>query len=260
MADSAPISTATAIAPLGTLFPHGLTGLAEVTFYERLTEGLYSPWQKVNHSFKAHDQQPPVLMKQIHSATIKEIHSPGDAESRCEADGIICSVAGLRIGVVTADCVPVLIAGDLHVAALHCGWRGIQRGLLGRCLERLVALGEQPGNLQLLTGPFIQPGAFEVGPEVIEAFVDRPHATALEAEPWLTALRLATSKGREDRWHLDMGLIIAAIALSHGLTPAHIAISRECTKTAHNGDHRWPSYRRSGKSCGRIVSAIAHRS
>lgn len=241
------------------LLPKALAGLAAVRFYRELEAGQYPPWQgQVSHSFRADEPEPPVLVKQIHSAKLHEIQ-PGDTgTAEIEADGIISAVPGQRIGVVTADCVPVLIAGTRHVAALHCGWRGIQLGLLDNALSRLSTLGEE--QLRLVTGPFIQSPAFEVGPEVIAAFCQRlgaESAKGLSGEDWLAALRLATSKGQGDRWHLDMGVLVAAIALGFGLEPEDIAISRECTKTSGSDEARWPSYRRSGRGCGRITSAIA---
>lgn len=249
------------------LLPEALAGLVSASYYHQLEAGHYPPWQgAISHSFRADEVKPPVLVRQTHSALLHELQ-PGERDAaEVEADGIISAVPGLRIGVVTADCVPVLIAGARHVAALHCGWRGIQLGLLDRALNRLSALGEEPSQLSLLTGPFIQPPAFEVGPEVIAAFCQRPvpedhgdFAGGHEGDSWLATLRLATTKGQSDRWHLDMGLLVAAIALGFGLDPRRIAISRECTKTAltDEGEGRWPSYRRSGKGCGRITSAIA---
>lgn len=248
-------------------------------FYDRCSpRGQYPRWTGlagVQHEFVSNPSADqglrPRVAKQIHSNIIHEIHdeagllslSPfgvrqgasGPKQHPVEADGIICSLKGHAIGVVTADCVPVLIAGQNHVAALHCGWRGLQQGLLGRALSRLVARGEAAKELRLVTGPHIQTGAFEVGPEVVEAFVG---SLIVDHLGWALAL----AKGREDRWHLDMGLIVSLIATSYGVRAEHIGISRECTMTAQDGKgtFRWPSYRRAGKNCGRLLSSICLKS
>lgn len=239
--------------------------LTAIDFYPAAdASGHYPGWPSIAHGFSApavEDVHAATLLKQVHSATIREIHSLADraAVAGQEGDGLICSLEGHDIAVVTADCVPVLIAGRRHVAALHCGWRGIQRGLLEGALKRLEALGEEPPQLKLTTGPYIQPQSFEVGPEVIAAFWDRACGKDDgQRASWQQALAMAATKGRGDRWYLDMGLLIATIALSSGLTPGNIAISRECTMTARNSHdgYSWPSYRRSGKGCGRVLSRI----
>ena len=70
--------------------------------------------------------------------------------------------------VVTADCVPVLLAGSDRVAAVHAGWRGLVAGVIAAALEEV----DDPGRVVAWIGPAIGPGAFEVGPEVRAAFVD----------------------------------------------------------------------------------------
>lgn len=266
-----------------TLPIHGDDGFLSANFYGQCSpQGQYQGWQDlagINHRFvsdaSAGKGHQPLLAKQIHSAIIHEIHDEaglrgvhaftsasastrgnGEASQKerypVEADGIICSLKGHTIGVVTADCVPVLIAGRHHVAALHCGWRGLQQGLLGRALNRLIARGEDIKELRLVTGPHIQAGAFEVGPEVVEAFVG---SQAVDHLGWALAL----SKGRADRWHLDMGIVVSLIATSYGVQAKHIGISRECTMTGQDakGSFIWPSYRRAGKNCGRLISSIS---
>lgn len=237
----------------------GMTGYPAADYYPACsTTGQYSGWATLPHRFRpqaAQDEAKPLMLRQVHSAIYHEIHSSADmdrlaSEPAPDGDGLICSVPGATIGVVTADCVPVLISGRRHVAALHCGWRGLQRGLLDGALSRLLELGEAAEHLHLATGPFIQPQAFEVGPEVIAAFVGDGR---IDEPRWA----FATTKGSGDRWYLDMGTIVAMTAQRFGLR--HIAISRECTQTAKaaDGSFRWPSYRRSGKGCGRIISQIA---
>lgn len=240
----------------------GMTDYPTADYYSACSvSGQYSDWTTIPHRFRPaaeapqDDAVPPLMLRQVHSAIFHEIHSADDrdrlaAEPVPDGDGLICSVPGMTIGVVTADCVPVLISGDKHVAALHCGWRGLQRGLLDGALSRLIELGETAEQLRLATGPYIQPQAFEVGPEVIAAFVGDGR---IDEPRWA----FATTKGAGDRWYLDMGSIVATTARRFGLRK--IAISRECTKTAKaaDGSFRWPSYRRSGKGCGRIISQIA---
>lgn len=82
---------------------------------------------------------------------------------RIEADALVTDVAGVAIGVRTADCVPILIADRERgaVAAVHAGWRGLVAGVIGAALE---ALGASPSALVAVIGPHAR--ELEVGPDV----------------------------------------------------------------------------------------------
>ena len=107
-----------------------------------------------------------VSVNQVHGANVLVVEHDEPAEER-RADALVTARADVLVGVHVADCVPVLLArGDgRRVAAVHAGWRGILAGIVARALE---ALG---GDTLAAIGPCIAAEAFEVGPEVAEAFV-----------------------------------------------------------------------------------------
>jgi YfiH family protein len=82
-----------------------------------------------------------------------------------EVDGHVVRHPGLAPLVLTADCLPVALAGPGGVAMLHCGWRGLAAGIIARGAEAVEATSAA-------IGPGIGPCCFEVGPEVLEAFAD----------------------------------------------------------------------------------------
>ncbi len=82
-----------------------------------------------------------------------------------EVDGHVVRRPGLAPLVLTADCLPVALAGPGGVAMLHCGWRGLAAGIVGRGAIAVEATSAA-------IGPAIGPCCFEVGPEVLEAFAD----------------------------------------------------------------------------------------
>jgi YfiH family protein len=82
-----------------------------------------------------------------------------------EVDGHVVRHPGLAPLVLTADCLPVALAGPGGVAMLHCGWRGLAAGIVGR-----GALAVEATSAAI--GPGIGPCCYEVGPEVLEAFAD----------------------------------------------------------------------------------------
>lgn len=106
-------------------------------------------------------------LNQVHGARVIPAGRDGALP---EADASFTAESGIACAVMTADCLPVLFctrAGD-RVAAAHAGWRG----LVGGVLEATVAaMGAAPAEIMAWLGPAIGPGAFEVGPEVREAFL-----------------------------------------------------------------------------------------
>ena len=168
---------------------------------------------------------PPVAWaKQIHSARVLPAH-PGHCG---EGDALFADTPDLALSVVTADCVPVLLAGPNGLAAVHAGWRGLVGGVIPAVLEKL---GEAE---TAWIGPTIGPCCYEVGEEVAEQFPEetvvpgpRPHLDLIAA----TRLQL---KGVED-----------------------IRIVEICTRCAAD---RLYSYRREGKGVGRNAAFIWRRS
>jgi YfiH family protein len=112
---------------------------------------------------------------QVHGAEIAEWDAPPPPErdgfSRpgaelAKVDGHATSVAGLGLLVLAADCLPVALAGPGRVAMVHCGWRGLEAGILGRAVD---AFDEPPAAA---VGPGIGRCCYEVGDEVRAAFDD----------------------------------------------------------------------------------------
>ncbi|MFC5460841.1 polyphenol oxidase family protein [Massilia niabensis] len=92
-----------------------------------------------------------------------------------EADGMLTDRPGLLLTIATADCVPVLLAHNngSEVAALHVGWRGAQAGIVDAFAALVRARGGDPSDWIAATGAAAQACCYEVGPEVIDGFVER---------------------------------------------------------------------------------------
>ncbi len=115
-------------------------------------------------------------VRQVHGARIVDVEAVArrEAVAAQEADGVISQLAATAVGVLTADCVPVLLAErrGRAVAAVHAGWRGLAAGILGAAVARFEELGVAPRDLVAAIGPCIGVEAYEVGEEVAEAFAD----------------------------------------------------------------------------------------
>lgn len=106
---------------------------------------------------------------QVHSATVVPASQAGT-----EADGLVSSTCGEALGVLTADCVPVLMArrDGSQVAAVHAGWKGAVNGILGQAMQ---ALGS--ADIVAAIGPAIAQPSYEVGADVRQAAAAPPFFT-----------------------------------------------------------------------------------
>jgi copper oxidase (laccase) domain-containing protein len=86
-----------------------------------------------------------VTLKQIHSALIKEAaRSDVEAVSGSAADGLFSADKGVALGILTADCYPVFLAGKVGICALHCGWRGTLAGIIKNAAVFFERIGDAP--------------------------------------------------------------------------------------------------------------------
>jgi len=108
-----------------------------------------------------------VTLYQVHSATALPVSGPVAAEDRPKADAVVTATPGLAIGILTADCAPVLFADpDARVVgAAHSGWRGAVGGVLAATVAEMERLGAQRERIRAAIGPCISREAYEVGPE-----------------------------------------------------------------------------------------------
>jgi YfiH family protein len=110
----------------------------------------------------------PLWLAQVHGTAVAR----GDGRAGSPADAAVASAPGEVCAVLTADCLPVVLADRdaTRVAVAHAGWRGLAAGVLE---ATLAALGLPPSRLVAWLGPAISQPAFEVGEEVRAAFVAR---------------------------------------------------------------------------------------
>ncbi len=121
-----------------------------------------------------------VTMHQIHSPDVLTVTEP--PAGRPKVDGIVSATPGVALGVLTADCAPVLFADPVNkvVGAAHAGWRGATGGVVEATIAAMVALGADPAAMITVVGPTIAQPSYEVGPEFRERVVaDHPAADDL---------------------------------------------------------------------------------
>ena len=175
---------------------------------------------------------------QVHGTRV--IHAPSEYSKSVEADAVWSDESGFACAVMTADCLPVILA-DVEgrcVAAAHCGWRGLAGGILKRTIE---AMPVDASRLVAWLGPAIGPSAFEVGGDVLAAFYLSGDDLAVHPNP-----------ETDDKYFLDLNILAERQLLASGINPSHISGGDTCT---YSDPQRFYSYRRDGET-GRMVTLI----
>ena len=128
------------------------------------------------------------FVRQVHgrrvcalSASTVARHTAG-ADQLPHADGLVSAEPGLAATVLTADCLPVAIAGERAVVMVHAGWRGLREGVIAAGVEALRAAGSD-GTLSAAIGPGAGPCCYEVSEELHERFADQPAARTSRPQP-----------------------------------------------------------------------------
>jgi len=203
---------------------------------------LWFDW--LDHAFTTRGSQSwaeahaPVTLRQIHSDLV--LSATGLANRQCEGDALVTNEIGKRIGVRTADCVPMLVADPetRAVAAIHAGWRGTVSAIARKAVQRMEqALGASPSNLHVAIGPAIRGCCYEVGPEVVRQL-------APLFPEWTD---------RESRRKVDLVEANRRILIAAGVPDRQIHDCGHCTCCEHD---RFFSYRRNPDDPGRMVASV----
>jgi YfiH family protein len=147
------------------------------------------------------------------------------------------------VAVRTADCLPILVNGTHEVTAIHAGWRGLFNGIIDATLRALLS---DKSQMKIAVGPAISWKSFEVGPEVVDAAMSRQFGLSSMQQA------LILSKGRGDRWHIDLRLAAVFALLNAGVESQNIHVMDTCTYSSKE----WHSYRREGKGVASNYSYI----
>jgi len=185
-----------------------------------------------------------VSVYQVHSPDVAIITEP--LTERPRADAMVTATPGLALGILTADCQPVLFADHKAqvIGAAHAGWRGALDGVLDATVSAMEALGAKRKDISAVIGPTISQRAYEVGPEFFETFLSEdPDSSRFFAN------------GEGDRLMFDLPSFGQHRLRSAGI--GHAEWSGHCT---YSDVDRFYSYRRTTHAgeadYGRLISAI----
>jgi YfiH family protein len=194
------------------------------------------------------DVQAPALVTpyQVHGTHVAVVEQPWSRDAAPKADGLATCVPGIALGILTADCAPVLFADrDAGViGACHAGWRGALDGIIDATLAAMTGLGARRPHIYAAIGPCIAQTSYQVGPEFRDRFLaaDDANDKFFKADD-------------EERYRFDLPGFVSERLNRAGIANASWVGLDTCTD-----DRRLFSYRRSthkgDADFGRGLSAI----
>ncbi len=190
-----------------------------------------------------------VTLHQVHSAEVVAVDAPWEIGQGPRADGLVTARPGLALGVLAADCAPVLLADATAgvVGACHSGWKGALGGVLEATVAAMRRLGAEAERIQAGIGPCIAQRSYEVGADFAAPFL---------AQDPENAQFFCPSASRADKAHFDLKGYVARRLTLAGVGRVQVLPCDTCAEP-----HRFFSYRRATWSgepdYGRQLSAIA---
>ncbi|HEY2990682.1 MAG TPA: peptidoglycan editing factor PgeF [Candidatus Binatia bacterium] len=183
-------------------------------------------------------------MTQVHGDRIVDVKE-GRLKDAGEADGMVTNQQGVFLGVLTADCVPILFSvRELKLAAVaHAGWRGTLAGIAVKMIGHLEdEYGAHPGSIEAALGPSIDGCCYEIGADVAKPLIQK----------W-GGLAQTSLEARGGKQFLDLRELNRLLLENAGVPPQQISKIGPCTCCAADD---FFSYRRDRKETGRQMSFI----
>jgi polyphenol oxidase len=190
-----------------------------------------------------------VTAYQTHSIRVAVVERPWRREEAPEVDAMVTATPGVALGILTADCAPVLFAdSEAGIAgAAHAGWRGALDGVLEATLAEMIRLGADRARIAAAIGPCIAQASYEIGPEFCARFLSGTQANARFFRP---------SESRPGHFHFDLPGYVADRLRRAGIAGIAATGGDSCGQADD-----FFSYRRAtlegGKDYGRNLSIIA---
>jgi YfiH family protein len=170
-----------------------------------------------------------VGLHQVHGATVATVTEPWAPGEGPKADGMVTAVPGIALGVITADCGPVLFADPTAgiVGAAHAGWRGAVGGILEAVIAAMVALGAEPARIAAVIGPCIRQPSYEVAADMRDVVLAHDPADA----HFFRA-------GQPERWQFDLPGYCAARLRAAGVGSVSVTPGDTAAEPARFFSHR----------------------
>lgn len=186
------------------------------------------------------DPETLVLMKQVHGNTVRTIENRKPVIE--ETDGLVSTKKNLFLGVLTGDCVPLILFDHEHevIGVVHVGYKGILLGVVENAIKKLEESGAYTSHIEVVIGPAIGVCCYNIERDRARDFEKKFGESVIEK--------------RNNEQFLNLSKVVKDILLQIGIKKENIFDSDICT-SCHNDEYF--SYRREGKDTfGTFVSVI----
>ena len=186
-------------------------------------------------------------VRQVHGAAVVVARAAQPGRPGRRADALVTDRPGLTLGVLSADCAPVLLADRTAgvIGATHAGWRGALFGVVEATVEAMIGLGARPQRIRAAVGPCIAQGSYEVGPDL--------HRPVVAEDPESAPLFLPVAGG--DRLLFDLKAYVLRRLARAGVRERHALAEDTCADEACFFSAR-RTRRRGDERFGLMLSAI----
>lgn len=161
-----------------------------------------------------------ITLFQVHGDRVITVTAPFGGE-RPEADGLVTATPGLALGILTADCAPVLFADAKNrvIGACHSGWKGAFAGIALKTVEAMEALGAKRDRIHAAIGPCIGAESYEVDKSFYQRFLEQTPQNA----PFFRV-----SKDRAGHYHFNLSGYVRATLQACGVKPVNVLAKDTC--------------------------------
>lgn len=183
---------------------------------------------------------------QVHGNNVLIVDAP--LAERPKVDGLVTNKRGLALGILTADCGPVLFCDAKAgvVGACHAGWKGALSGVTDQTVEAMESLGASRQNIVAVLGPTISQAAYEVGPEFPKSFLEQSAQHKKYFKPSV----------KQDHYMFDLPAYLVERMKAFNIGEVH-----DTALCTYSDAQRFFSYRRTTHhheaDYGRLISTIA---
>lgn len=188
---------------------------------------------------------PLVVLKQVHSDRVVTVEKSAMPDGTIEADALVTKDKGVALGILTADCAPLLFADPEAgvVGAAHAGWKGAAQGIALNTIKAMTDLGADPARILVTVGPTISGSNYEVGPDFMAEFLALQPAAGES---------FSTPEGKRE--HFDLGGFLLSQLRPLGL--AAVDLVADCTYALPERyfSHRFATHNQT--RAGRQISVI----
>jgi YfiH family protein len=185
-------------------------------------------------------------LAQVHSPHVITLHAPIPEHIKPQADAMVTATPNLILGILTADCAPVLLYDEDAgvIGAAHAGWKGSVGGVIGHTITAMEALGAKRENISSMIGPCIGPESYEVSEDFYQQFIKHDANNAA-----------FFIKPKNLHWHFNLPEYVAKMIVDTGAQVPQISGHDTCAMESEYFSYRRKTLRNE-PDYGRQISAI----